>query len=145
MSSIKDNSIIQLVSLCPEVKWRIRPLTEDEKTIIRSNNPDHPEMVYALELPGHRIWATQKEILEFFGWYPFREDAEPTPKLRKAKEKDQPEINKHGLRWERLDQVVSNRTATEVLQDPPKFPKLTTKPKLVLKDRIKKNMKEEGE
>jgi len=104
VSSLKDNSIVQLIALSPEVKWNIRPMTKDEKNNTKYNDPNIPEMEYALEIPGHRIWATQKEILEFIGWYPFREQAKPKPNF------------------------YSSDKST----------------KIVLKDRIKKDMKEDG-
>lgn len=124
MSNLKNNSIIQLIALCPDCDWSIRPMTDEEKNSTSSNDPEHPEMSYALEIPGHRVWASQKEIIEFFGWYPFREQAKP----KFQEKKNQPEVKKHGLRCEHLDKTVSNRTASEVMQNPPKFPKLSTKP-----------------
>lgn len=58
--NIKNNPLIQLVSLCPKCEWSIHPIPNSE-------------MKYAFEIPGHTIIATHNEILEFIGWLPFRD------------------------------------------------------------------------
>jgi len=57
------NPLIAVVGEHPECKWRVRPMTENEKS-----RPGTRNRTFVLEMEGVDLYATGPEVVEFFDW-----------------------------------------------------------------------------